>query len=354
MSAALWLTRRELAVRWPRVVLAALVVAALAATSTSLELLGRAREEAVAAQIDAMGPALTIVPPGTTASDVARRELGDQLLLPSVAADVEAAIGGDLRALEQRLVLTRTVADARIPVIGVEEPTAEVAAGSELARRLGDVRRVAVDGQEVAIRAVRPSTGSAEDVALVLPLARAQALAGADAVNELRVYLRAGVSAVDVERRLTVAGLPAAVVRHDRGAVAEVETQAALVRHRALAHAVFAIMAALCLLIAAHLDASERRNEIATLVAIGAGRGSVVAAIVSRSALVAAVGAVLGAAAGAAIAAGQEPFVTAILPRAWAVPAAALVLAVLVGALAAAPSALASALRDPVPELQET
>jgi hypothetical protein len=33
---------------------------------------------------------------------------------------------------------------------------------------------------------------------------------------------------------------------------------------------------------------------------------------------------------------------------------AALVLAVLVGALAAAPSALASALRDPVPELQET
>jgi hypothetical protein len=360
-SAAVWLAVRELGARRWRVALAVLVVAATAAAATAVEFVARAREEAVAVQIDAMGPALTLVPRGATASALARLDLGDAVLPPGVEAATRAALGRDLRSVERRLVLHREVAGARGTIVGVEadalprgfETRGAVALGSELARRLGDVSTVAIARREYRVAGVMPSTASGEDVALLMQIDGLQALSGVDGVNALRLFLRAGVSPQDAEARLARAGIGAAVIRSDRGDVADREAQESLSRHRGVAYAVMAVVAGLCLLMAAHLDAAERRVELATLVAIGASRWTVLGAILARSSLVAVVGAVIGAAAGAALAVGQDPALAAVVASAWHVSATTVAAALGLGILAAAPTAFVSSARDPVRELQE-
>lgn len=357
MTVSLWLAGRDARVRWRRAALAAAVVGALAAASTATELVARAREEAIAARIDDMGPALTVVPRGVSAAALARLDLGERALPPRIAREVERALGAELRAIEPRLVATRAVDGAPAPVIGVDAPDVPrggAVLGSELARRVGRVASVEIAGAAVAVAGARPSTASAEDLAVLLPLDAARALTGLAGANELRLYLRAGVSPRGAEARLAAAGLEAATVRSDRGEVADGETHAALVRHRTLAYAVLASVAALCLLVFAHLDAAERRVELATLVAIGAPRRTVLGALVARSALGSAAGATLGVAAGAALAGAQDPAVVAALARAWPVAVATISVAFAVGGLAAAPTAIAAAIRDPVPDLQES
>lgn len=361
-SPALWLAVRELVTRRRRVALAGLVIAAIAATVTATELVARAREEAVAAQIDAMGPALTVVQRGTSASALARYELGEGALPAGVEETVRGALGSDLRSIERRLVVHREVAGARVPVVGVEagllpaaaQEPGSVALGSELARRLGGASSVVVDGHELQVKGLMPSTASAEDVAIYMPLAAARELAAVVGENELRLSLRAGVSPRDAEARLARAAFgAAAVIRSDRGDVADREAQESLSRHRGVAYAVMGAVAALCLLIAAHLDAAERRVELATLVAIGASRWTVLGALLLRSAIVAASGAALGVVVGASLAAGQDLTVAGALGRAWSVGVATVGAALAVGVAASIPTALATIARDPVCELQE-
>lgn len=351
---ALWLATTELARRRGRVALAGAVVAAIAAAVVAIELVSRAREEALAVQIDAMGPALTVVPQGTTPGALARYELPGALPR-ATEAKVREALGRALRGVERRLVLHREIAGARTPVVGEERGAAPdgAAAGSELARRLGEAQAVPLEGRVLRVARTLPSTGSVEDLALFVPLGDALALAGQDGPNVLRVFLRAGVSPREAEARLARAAVGATVIRSDRGDVADRDTHASLARHRGVAYGLMAVVAALCLLIAAHLDAGERRVELATLTAIGASRGTVLGALLSRSAIVAAAGAACGLAAGTLLAWSQDPGVVAVLPRAGALAATTIGAALGIGVAAAAPTAIASALRDPVRELQE-
>lgn len=356
MRTALWLATRELRARWQRVTLAAAVVASLAAAATTLELIGRAREEAVAARVDAMGPALTLVPAGAGAGELARGELAGRRLPDGLGARVERALGAELRALERRLVARRTIAGLEVPVIGVEgAPSIGAAlAGAELARRLGDATGLELDGEPFRLDGARPSTGDVEDVALVLALNDVQRLEGAPgAANELRLFLRADASPRAAERRLVAAGLGATVVRHDRGDVAGGELQGSLGRHRRVAQLLMAVVTAACLLVVAHLDASERRTEIATLVAIGTPRAAILGALVCRSALVASAGALAGTATGFAVAAAQDRAVASALLGLWPTGAATVVAAVSLAVLAAAPTGLVAALSDPIPALQD-
>jgi putative ABC transport system permease protein len=352
------------AVRRRAIVLAAAVVAALTAAVTATELVARAREEAVAAQIDAIGPALSVVPTGTTASALARLAFSDATL-PALTADtVVAALGSDVRAIEPRLVLTKRVTGLPTPVIGMDWTSVpartaagsrDVAAlGSEFERRTGKLQKIDIEGRPFEVAAVMPSTGSAEDLAILLPLESAQALLGTRAVNELRVYLRAGVDPREAESRLTAALHDARAIRTDRGGVADHDTHASLVKHRAVAYAVMGIVAALCLVIAAHLDASERRIELATLAAIGASRATLLGLLLSRSALVAVAGATVGIVAGGALAAAQDPGVAGAMGRSGFFALACVAAALGIGLASAAPTALVWALRDPVPELQES
>lgn len=355
--AALWLARRELAARGKRFALAAAVVAAVAAAVTAIELVAQAREAAIAAQIDTVGPPLTLVPRGVTASALARYEIDGAL--PSETEEVvRRALGWRLRAVERRIVLHREIAGARRSIVGVDAFAADApapgnaAVGSELGRGIEIGSTITIEGHSFRVARALPSTGSVEDFGIFLGMGDLRVLASTQGINELRVFLAAGVSPSDAAAQLARAAPAATVVRTDRGPVADRDMQESLARHRGVAYAVMAAVAGLALLIAAHLDATERRVELATLVAIGASAGTVVGALLVRSGLVAGVGATAGALGGIAAAIALGP-ARALAPITWALAVAVVGAGVCVGAAAALPTALSSVARDPVRELQE-
>lgn len=355
MRAALWLAARELSARRGRVALAIAVVAVSAALVSAGEMVSRAREEAVARDLDAIGPALLVVPSAAPPDALARHDLGGALLPDGAAEAARRVLGWQLRRIEPRRVL-RAEAD-RPPVVAVAQdelpglPADGAAAGAVLAERLRVGGVVEVAGRNFRIEAVRPSSASAEDVALFVRLDTLEAALGERGVNVLRLHLAPGADARDAAGRL--GAMRERVVRLDRGEVAEAGMQGSLARHRLALYVFTAAVAGLALLVAAHLDAAERRTELATLVAIGAAPGALAGAAVARSALVAVAGAVPGVLAGAAVAALQDPEAGAgvlrALPALLALPGGAVAL----GVAAALPTAVASARRDPVPDLQE-
>jgi hypothetical protein len=351
---------RELRVRWPRVLLAAGVVAVLSGASVTMDLLARAREEAIAARIDAMGPPLTVVPAGTTAEALGRWDLAGALLPPGTPARVRAVLGDSMCRAEARLVLSAEIGGRKVPLVGLPpeawpEDLAKdgVLAGAELGGAIPAGTSIPLGRQTLAIVRVLPPSGSIEDAALFVPLAAAQRVAQTAGLNEIRVYLRAGEDPAAIGARLQAATPGAVVIRHDRGEVAGGEAQASLAAHRNAAHAMLAAVALLCLLIAAHLDASERRVELATLVAIGAPASGILSALVLRSAATGAAGALLGTLAGVLAAAAQDPAVSSAWIRWLPTGGSAVLAAVLVGAAASLAVGVASLRRDPVADLQE-
>ena len=359
LRASTWLASHDLRARWPRVLLAASVVAVLSGVAVTMELLARAREEAVSARVDAMGPPLSVAPLGTTAEALGRLDLGGRSLPPDTEHAVESVLGSSLRRVEARLVLAVHVAGRNVPFVGLRAVEAGGAsppglvAGSEVGRWLPAGARVALGGDAFQVTHVAPEAGSIEDASLTVPLEVAQRLAGGAGVNELRVYLRAGVDVEEVGRRLRAAIPGAAVVLHDRGSVAGGEVQGSLATHRGAAYAMFAVVALLCLLIAAQLDAFERRVELATLSALGTPASAVVAVLVIRSVAAGALGATAGTVMAMAVAALQDPVGAAAWPRWWPVGGAAVASATVVALLASLGIGLAAAARDPVADLQE-
>jgi putative ABC transport system permease protein len=349
-----WLAAREARVRRTRAALAVGLVAVAVALGTGLELLARSREAAAAGRIDGMGPALRVVPAGVGGSALARLDLAGTALPPGSADRVAAALGGMHREVRPRLVLSRAIGGRATPVIGADPGPADGAVlGPALAARLGTTPVVQAGGISLMIRGVREPSGDAEDAAAHVSLATARRLAGGAEANELQVFLRAGVPPQEARARLEAAGLGAAVVSGARGEVADGGIQGALARGRRAAQAVLAVIVALGLAVAAHLDASERRVEAATLVAIGALPRLVIATFLLRSLLVGALGGLAGALLGVGVTAAGEAGVHEVLAMAWGVVLGLPLLGALLGAAAAAPAALTLALRDPVEALQE-
>lgn len=200
---------------------------------------------------------------------------------------------------------------------------------------------------------VQEATGTAEDGAVVLALSAAQALEGREGINEVQVYLRAGAPPRAAVSRLQAANLQARVVSGARGAPADEEIQGALAKGRHLAQGVLALLVGLGLAVMAHLDAAERRAEVATLRAVGAGADTVWWTLVARSLAVGLVGGLAGALGGVALAFMMEQGAAPVSAATLTTMTLAAAGSALLGALAAGPVALAMARRDPVPWLQE-
>lgn len=353
MRTALWLVARDLSARPFRAALAALLVASLTAVALTLELLGRAREESVASAIDAMGPSLSVAPEGSTPARLERLDLGTLALPPSTAASVEARLAPALRRLERRTVARVELHGVITPVVGLEGlPDGLVEPGASLAARLSGSARVLLGGLELDVARSRPTEASMEDHALFVSLGTATRLSGTGP-NWLRVYLGPGASIADAARKLE--SLPGvAVLRNDRGAVADGEAQEALTRHRALVQIVLLLTGFVGLAVVAHLDAFERLLELATLKAIGTSRRTVVATVMARSAAVTAIGATLGTTVSVLACWVQAPEASFAISRSGALVPGLVLATVLLGAAAAAPTGLVCANRDPIRYIQET
>ncbi|MCM2334754.1 MAG: hypothetical protein NDI82_12510 [Anaeromyxobacteraceae bacterium] len=329
-------------------------MAVAAGLAAGLELVARGREEAANLRIDGVGPALRIVPLGVGGSALARLDFGDGVVPEDVGTRVAHALGPDLREARPRLVIQRRVMERTVPVIGT---AGGAAIGLELGAALAETWRhpatIDLGAGPRAVQAVRETTGTAEDGAVFVSLQEAQQLSGRLGVNDLQVFLRAGAPPSAAAARLEAAGLAAKVVLGGRGAPADVEVQRALARGRRLAQGVLALLVGLGLAVMAHLDAADRRCEIATLRAVGAGAGTVWWAIVARFVAVGGAGGLAGALAVIAFTVAQDPSAAARTSVVAAVTFFVTGACALLGALAAGPTAVAMAHRDPVPLLQE-
>ena len=322
MSAAFWLAGHELMGRKGAFVMGSIVVAVVVSFCVGGELIGRAKGQAVRTELDRMGPSLRLIPPGKSASDLARNELGSTGFDRSTMAAISSALLPVCRTLDDRLLVRESIEGQPTLVIGVDpahtSPVADsldeleegaVILGLELARRLGRGKgeTISVGDQSMRIVGILAGTASGEDFAAFVLLESLRDSPGRDgAVNLVDVYPRHGVVRDQVIERLGSlrSQINVLVVDQDRSAVGELEQ--GLDQHRQALYVVTALMIAICICIWSYLSAVERRMEAATLFALGCDPRSMLLVLATQAAIVGFVGALLGYALGVAVALAQD------------------------------------------------
>lgn len=369
MKPAFWLAWRELANRRAAFIAGIGMVAVAVTFCAAVELVSRAREAAVAAEIDHIGPALRLIPAGKTAGDLARFDLGSAAFTMQDARKLRSELSTWIRAVEGRLLLKVPVEGRTIAIIGVDPNLvispldalgrlgdSEAALGADLARRLrkkvGD--EMVINSARFRVAAVLPETAGADDLALFLPLRPLQRLLDLpDGINEMRVF---PAPAAPIER---IASSVAAnhpelnVINTYRGDTAEHGMSRSLLEHRRVLYVITASVIAFCILIWSYLNAGERRLEMATVVAIGGTGMTVLSMLVIRAAIVGFLGGLVGYAGGAFIALVQDfqPSVGVVLS--WNLVCLMSGGAVVLSILGGLPASLLSAYREHVTVLQE-
>lgn len=360
MRAAAWIALREIAGRVGAFLLSTAVVAAAAIFAFATDALARSGEVSVAAQLDRISAPIEVLPEGVSAAQLARGDLGTAVLAPETVASITRALGASLSKLEPRLVLTGILGDVTALVIGVPGGAEQfsglggdkVALGSLLAQRtrLRIGEHASLLGDQVRVGALLPSTGSIEDLAAFAPLDRVQGLTkGAGHVNHLKVFLRPGAAATEAQAQLQRLGAPVNIIRRDRGDAVERDAPRSLELWRAAAFTASGLACATWLAFATRLNLSERRGELATLMAIGARPGQIVAALALRSAATAALGASMGIAVGAVV----LWHLGATAAIAGAVAAGVIAATVVLSVAVAVPIGLRAACADPASALEE-
>lgn len=322
MKPTLWLAWRELMSRKAAFVTGIAMVGVAVSLCAGTELVARSREAAIAADIDQIGPALRLIPAGKTAGDLARFELGATTFHERDASKLRAELSRWVRAVEGRLLLKVSAEGRMVPAIGIDPDRVvspfdvlrrlsnkRTALGSGLARRLGrsegDV--VVIKDSRFRVTAVLPETASADDMALYLPLRPMQELFELPkSVNELRIFPSPGAPIERVASYLSARHAEINVLKTYRGDVAEGGMNQSLLQNRRVLYAITATVIAFCILVWSYLNAGERRLEMATVVAVGGTRITVLSMLVVRAAIVGLLGAFAGYTLGAAMSLAQD------------------------------------------------
>jgi ABC-type lipoprotein release transport system permease subunit len=368
MRGSAWIAWRELINRPWSFLLALVTISVAVAVCAATELVHRAREVAVSAQVDAMGPGLRLIPPGRTSRDLVRFELGTALFLESMIEEIQRAEAGSVRVVEARLLLKRPVGGIETPLIGVDPNTMvapvaglrglanrEVVLGNELARRLGKQvgDSVVFAGGDFTVKSILDSTASVEDMAMLLTLEDLRAGTGlAAVVNEIRLYPLPGFAAEKIAQNIQLSHPKLAIILPDNDDATRTEVDQSLSGLRWIIYSVTAMVAAFCVLVWSNLNASERRVEMATLVALGGSAWTVFATLALRVCIIAVGGALLGNALAVGIALMQD--FEAAKSIVWSPDYLILwpTASVLIAVLGAIPVTLLSAFREHVRELQ--
>jgi ABC-type taurine transport system ATPase subunit len=356
MHAAAWLALREIAARPRRLLLPCAVVAVAVAIVAGVEVASLAREAAVAREIDAMGPSIYVASAGTSVDQVKRLTTAGALP-PTALGRVRIAGAASIRLARARAFSPAAVSG--VPTVAIRDGVSERAAepaprwqvGAELAARahVAAGSYVLLNGTLARVGLVRPRTGDAEDLALA---AAAPERSVAEAASVIEVYLQPGRSAAEVAPAMRAALPEADVLEVARGELADGGIDAELRRHRRLLALVLGVAVAATLAIATHLDATDRRVELATLSAIGVTRLGLTLQVSLRALACAAVGSAGGLLVALVGSAGSVSDLAMLV--AFAQAGVAIAAGALLACLGASvPAALWAAVRSPVAALQE-
>ncbi|NOZ00555.1 MAG: hypothetical protein GXP54_01525 [Deltaproteobacteria bacterium] len=318
MNTAVWMTWRELTARKGWTLAGVLAVASAVALCSTLEILSRSREEAVAARTDQMGPPLKVVPAGITSRDLARFDMKDRYFSTKTLLQIQDDLGSDVRAIEGRLFVRGFMNGRLVPFVGVDpsrvsSPFAalgglegeDVALGSVLASDLpagpGDI--LSFKGSRLRVAAVLPSNGGPEDLAVFTTLERLQSLFERQGMlNVIRVFPRQldKLGAIEARIGARVDNVSLIAPRDPRGADHEIGV--VLAGHRWALYAASAAVVALCILIWSYLRALAGRLEIASIAAMGGSAIFLITVLAMPATLLGLFGALIGYLAAVAIA----------------------------------------------------
>ncbi len=369
MTASMWLSLQELTKRRLGTAIAAGIIALAVAFSAGLELVARAREAAVAADLDQIGPAIRIIPQGKTARDLARFDLQSAPFHTTDVRRLRRELRSSVSSIEGRLSLKVPFRNGLIPVVGVMPETViapfddfrnltedKVLIGAELALNLGVSKdqTLTLQGRSFKILAILPQTASEDDTAAFVHLRQLQRMFSLpDRFNEMRIFPASGADVSALAASISAGHPELTAINTQRGEEAERSMNTMLRDHRRVLYFVTGAVIAVSVLIWSYLNGSERRVELATLVAVGGSAWTVVSMILTRGALLGVFGAVLGFLVGLAISFGQDVESTLrVLPAldlAWIV----VVASTLLSAAGALPAAGLVAVQDPVKVLQD-
>ncbi len=369
MSPSLWLSFQELTKRRLGTAVATGVIGLAVAFAAGLELVSRAREAAVAADLDQIGPAIRVVQKGKTARNLARYELRTA---PFDTADLQRLrreCRSSASAVEGRLSLKVPFKNRMISAVGVLPDTiitpfddfrrmteSTVLIGAELASVLAVSagQEISLQGQSFEVLAVLPETASEEDTVVFVHLSRLQQMFKLPGkLNEMRIFPAAGAD-IDTLVALVAARHPDMTpLTMERGETAEQSMHTTLRDHRRVLYLVTGVVIAVSVLIWSYINGTERRLELATLVAVGGSAWTVVLMILTRGAFLGVFGALLGILAGVAISLGQDLESTVRILPALDLVGIIVLTSTLLSAVGALPAAGLAASQDPVKVLQE-
>ena len=322
MKAIFWLTWRELVRRKSFFITGIIIVSVGVALCTSVEFILKAREAAVAVEIDHIGPTFRLIPAGKTIKDLAIFDLGSDYFDRERINEMRKEFSSLTRALDSRLILKVPVNGMILPVIGIDSDRAispfnalrrlsdnDVAIGKELALKMdkkeGD--EVFIKNTKFNVVAILPHTASADDMAMFLSIKKLQHLFGFfDVVNEIRVFSLPGVGTGKIKDILKSSYPEISIISMYRGDVAEHQINRSLSQHRHTLYLIVAVVIALCIFIWSYLDSYERKIEVAIVIAVGGTAMTVFGMLICKTAFVGFMGAIIGYAAGAAIAITQD------------------------------------------------
>lgn len=369
MRPCAWLSVQELCNRRLGTGLAIGVIGLAVAFAAGLELIGRAREAAVAADLDFIGPAIRIIPGGKTARDLARFELESAPFRTADLRRLSREHRSSVSSVEGRLSWEVPYGGRRIPVVGaIPQATGatfedyralsedDILVGSILANELGLKQgdRVELQGTSFRVLAVLPETASEEDAAAFIRLPRLQSMFSLpDAYNEMRIFPTPGAN-IDVLAASIASNHPEwTTLTTQRGETAEQSMHATLRAHRHVLYLVTSAVIALSVFIWSYINGSERRVELATLVAIGGSGWTVASMILTRGALLGIFGAAFGFLTGLTLSLSQDFGSTIRILPALDLAGIILVTSVFLSAGGALPAAGLVAFQDPVKVLQD-
>jgi ABC-type lipoprotein release transport system permease subunit len=310
VKAIFWVTWREFLRRKSFFITGIIMVAVGVSLYTSVEFILKAREVAVAAEIDHIGPAFRLIPTGKTAKDLALFDLGSDYFKSERIDKMQKEFSSLIRALDGRLVLRVPVDGMIFPVIGIDPDRAvspfkalkrlsdnDVVIGKELALKIdkkeGD--KVSIKNSNFNVAAILPHTGNADDTAIFLSIKKLQNLFGfPDVVNEIRVFSLPGVKMGTIKDTLSSSYPNISIIGMSRGDVAEHEINLSLSQHRNALYLIMAFVIALCIFIWSYLDSHDRKIEVATVIAVGGTGMTVLGILILKTALVGFIGALIG------------------------------------------------------------
>jgi ABC-type lipoprotein release transport system permease subunit len=370
MKFPFWLSWKEFEARRVRFFIHILPVGLVVGFCLFIELAAYSRVESVKNQTNVISPSIRIFPAGLTSGIIIQKGSGGVTINQEILTEIKKEFREQVSTAAGRMIVKHNNGKAAYLVIGYDPENIitpfiylkslkdnEAAPGAEVSKKMNarEGSIISVEGKELQVKFLLPSLGSFDDAAVFTTLKTAQDITKQPGqVNEISIYLRAGIIPSDVSKRLRsmYPELTVQIIKDENSSEKPLDSH--LTVYGSLINILSAVIMIFYIFVLALLNARERKLEISTLYAIGASGRGVMLLLTVRSLIVSVTGSILGCSAGTILIMifAADPFTAVTLN--FKLYIIAILVSAGVSILATLPAALISGYRNHVQVLQES